>query len=83
MDYETVGKLIFGLNRLQCELSQFRAAGAPAEGAAWDALLADVAAAENVLDTIQRRPAELDIDQVKAALERCVRASDTLKGMQC
>lgn len=83
MDYETIGKLIFGLQRLKGELDFFRKSGPQLGQDEWDALLADVAAADLVVDELQRRPADADPAQVQAALERCLRASATLKGAQC
>lgn len=83
MDYETIGKLIFGQQRLKVELDFFQKSGAHLGAEAWEALLADVAAGDLAVDELQRRPADADPAQLQAALDRCLRASATLKGLQC
>ena len=83
MKYETIGKLIFGQQRLQMELGFVTAAGAAPTGAEWDALLADVAAVDLAVEELQRNPASFDIEKASAALERCVRAGNALKRYRC
>lgn len=83
MDYETIGKLIFGQQRLHSELDCFRASGTMLSAEDWQELLADVAAVDLAVDALQRHPADADLAQVSAALARCLHASGTLKAASC
>lgn len=83
MKYETIGKLIFGQQRLQTELGFVTAAGTAPVGVEWDALLADVAAVDLAVAELQANPASFDMEKASAALERCVRAGNALREYRC
>ena len=83
MNYETVGTLIFGHNRLKFKIDACKASGARMDGAEWEALLAHVAAMDLAFDELQRQPARFDAHRVDALLSQHTRASEAFKALQC
>jgi len=83
MDYEIIGKLIFGQQRLKAELALYKPSGAETESAEWAAMLADVEAADLAIAALQQPQANISMDGAEAALAHSVRARAAFEGLRC